>query len=307
MATVYHAVDSRLDRTVALKVMHPQLAEDEEFVSRFIREAKSAARLSHPNVVAVYDQGADDGTVFLAMEHVAGRTLRDLLREQRPAQRPPGAGGHGAGARRARRRPPRRHRPPRRQARERPARRRRARQGRRLRPRPGRVRRHQPHLGHRCPDGHGRLPLPRAGRARRRRPALRRLRRRHPAVRDAHRRQALRRRDRDPGRLPARPRRRAGPVLDGARPAGGAGRAGGAGHQPRPRRPPRRRPPLPRRARPGAPGLSDTELDTAGRATLPRARAERTGPHLGGVDSRAPARPRPVRLVAATPVRCAAR
>jgi eukaryotic-like serine/threonine-protein kinase len=81
MATVYEAVDSRLDRTIALKVMHPGLAEDEEFVSRFIREAKSAARLSHPNVVAVYDQGADDGHVFLAMEHVRGRTLRDLLRE----------------------------------------------------------------------------------------------------------------------------------------------------------------------------------------------------------------------------------
>lgn len=82
MATVYLALDRRLDRTVAVKVMHPQLAEDEEFVSRFIREAKSAARLSHPNVVAVYDQGADDGTVFLAMEHVAGRTLRDLMREK---------------------------------------------------------------------------------------------------------------------------------------------------------------------------------------------------------------------------------
>jgi beta-lactam-binding protein with PASTA domain len=81
MATVYEAVDSRLDRTVALKVMHPGLAEDDEFVSRFIREAKSAARLSHPNVVAVFDQGADDGHVFLAMEYVPGRTLRDLLNE----------------------------------------------------------------------------------------------------------------------------------------------------------------------------------------------------------------------------------
>lgn len=82
MATVYEAVDSRLDRPVALKVMHRSLAEDEEFVSRFIREAKSAARLSHPNVVAVFDQGADDGHVFLAMELVNGRTLRDLLRER---------------------------------------------------------------------------------------------------------------------------------------------------------------------------------------------------------------------------------
>ena len=81
MATVYEAHDNRLDRTIALKVMHPSLADDEEFVSRFIREAHSAARLSHPNVVAVYDQGADQGHVFLAMELVRGRTLRDLIRE----------------------------------------------------------------------------------------------------------------------------------------------------------------------------------------------------------------------------------
>ena len=82
MATVYEAHDTRLDRMVALKVMHPSLADDDEFVSRFIREAHSAARLSHPNVVAVYDQGADQGHVFLAMELVRGRTLRDLIRER---------------------------------------------------------------------------------------------------------------------------------------------------------------------------------------------------------------------------------
>ncbi len=82
MATVYEAHDSRLDRTIALKVMHASLADDEEFVSRFIREAHAAARLSHPNVVAVYDQGADQGHVFLAMELVRGRTLRDLIRER---------------------------------------------------------------------------------------------------------------------------------------------------------------------------------------------------------------------------------
>ena len=82
MATVYEAHDNRLDRTIALKVMHPSLADDEEFVSRFIREAHSAARLSHPNVVAVYDQGADQGHVFLAMELVRGRTLRDLIRAE---------------------------------------------------------------------------------------------------------------------------------------------------------------------------------------------------------------------------------
>jgi serine/threonine-protein kinase len=83
MASVYLAVDTRLDRTVAVKAMHAGLAADESFRSRFIREAKSAARLSHPNVVAVYDQGTDGDTVFLAMEHVEGRTLRDLLRQRR--------------------------------------------------------------------------------------------------------------------------------------------------------------------------------------------------------------------------------
>jgi serine/threonine-protein kinase len=80
MATVYRALDVRLDRLVAIKVMHQLFADDDEFVARFIREAKSAARLSHPNVVAVFDQGDDNGHVFLAMEYVPGRTLRDLLR-----------------------------------------------------------------------------------------------------------------------------------------------------------------------------------------------------------------------------------
>ncbi|AWI28021.1 Stk1 family PASTA domain-containing Ser/Thr kinase [Streptomyces sp. ICN441] len=87
MATVYRAVDTRLDRLVALKVMHPALAADASFVERFIREAKSVARLSHPNVVGVYDQGAQGAYVYLAMEYVAGCTLRDVLRE-RGALRP---------------------------------------------------------------------------------------------------------------------------------------------------------------------------------------------------------------------------
>ncbi|MGW1894790.1 Stk1 family PASTA domain-containing Ser/Thr kinase [Streptomyces sp. NPDC002004] len=87
MATVYRAVDTRLDRVLALKVMHPTLAADASFVDRFIREAKSVARLSHPNVVGVYDQGTDGAYVYLAMEYVAGCTLRDVLRE-RGALRP---------------------------------------------------------------------------------------------------------------------------------------------------------------------------------------------------------------------------
>jgi len=82
MATVYEATDLRLDRTVALKVMHASLAEDSDFVSRFQREAKSAARLTDPHVVAVYDQGEDGDLIYLAMEFVPGRTVRDVLRER---------------------------------------------------------------------------------------------------------------------------------------------------------------------------------------------------------------------------------
>ncbi|GEB52303.1 Stk1 family PASTA domain-containing Ser/Thr kinase [Streptomyces cacaoi] len=82
MATVYRATDTRLDRVLALKVMHPSLATDDAFVARFIREAKSAARLAHPNVVGVFDQGTDGTYVYLAMEYVSGCTLRDVLRDR---------------------------------------------------------------------------------------------------------------------------------------------------------------------------------------------------------------------------------
>jgi eukaryotic-like serine/threonine-protein kinase len=84
MATVYLGTDTRLDRVVAVKVMRAALAEDPEFVERFTREARAAARLSSPDVVAVFDQGKDaaTGTAYLVMEHVPGRTVRDLLHEQ---------------------------------------------------------------------------------------------------------------------------------------------------------------------------------------------------------------------------------
>ncbi|MFF7979111.1 Stk1 family PASTA domain-containing Ser/Thr kinase [Streptomyces sp. NPDC007901] len=82
MATVYRALDVRLDRVLALKVMHPALAVDGSFVERFIREAKSVARLAHPNVVQVFDQGTDGTYVYLAMEYIAGCTLRDVVRER---------------------------------------------------------------------------------------------------------------------------------------------------------------------------------------------------------------------------------
>lgn len=85
MATIYVALDTRLDRKVAVKIMHPHLASDEKFVNRFIREAKAAAALSHPNVVTVQDQGWNQSgipAVFLVMELVEGHTLRDYLLEQ---------------------------------------------------------------------------------------------------------------------------------------------------------------------------------------------------------------------------------
>ena len=79
MAQVWEAHDEILDRAVAVKVLHPHLAEDTAFLERFRREAVAAARLSHPNVVAVYDTGLDDGVAFIVMELVRGETLRELL------------------------------------------------------------------------------------------------------------------------------------------------------------------------------------------------------------------------------------
>ncbi len=81
MATVYLATDLRLDRRVAVKVMHPHLADDDQFKERFIQEARSAARLAHPNVVNVFDQGQEAETAYLVMEYLPGITLRDLLQE----------------------------------------------------------------------------------------------------------------------------------------------------------------------------------------------------------------------------------
>ncbi|WP_020657739.1 Stk1 family PASTA domain-containing Ser/Thr kinase [Amycolatopsis benzoatilytica] len=88
MSAVYRGVDTRLDRAVAIKIMDPRFADDRSFVDRFVREARSAAQLHHPNVVAVHDQGfdtpagQDSGLAFLVMELVDGGTLRDLLEEQ---------------------------------------------------------------------------------------------------------------------------------------------------------------------------------------------------------------------------------
>ena len=84
MASIYSAVDTRLDRKVAVKIMHPHLAQDEAFVNRFIREAKAAAALTHPNAVSVQDQGWNTNgvpAVFIVMEMVEGHTLREYLDE----------------------------------------------------------------------------------------------------------------------------------------------------------------------------------------------------------------------------------
>ena len=81
MATVYLATDLRLERRVAIKIMHGHLADDSQFKERFIQEARSAARLAHPNVVNVFDQGQDSDMAYLVMEYLPGITLRDLLQD----------------------------------------------------------------------------------------------------------------------------------------------------------------------------------------------------------------------------------
>jgi serine/threonine-protein kinase len=84
MADVFLAEDQQLGRKVALKLLHRRFSEDPAFVERFRREARSAAGLQHPNVVGVYDRGAFDGTYYIAMEYVPGRSLKQLIREEAP-------------------------------------------------------------------------------------------------------------------------------------------------------------------------------------------------------------------------------
>src|ERR1700733_4021830 len=81
MADVYLAEDQLLGRQVAVKLLQHRFAEDQEFVERFRREASSAAGLSHPNVVAIFDRGEWDGTYYIAMEYLPGRSLKAIARE----------------------------------------------------------------------------------------------------------------------------------------------------------------------------------------------------------------------------------
>ena len=220
MATVYRGIDTRLTRTVAVKIMHVGLGDDVEFARKFDREARAAARLSHPNVVSVFDQGADavDGNVvrpYIVMEYVEGQTLRDVVNAHAPLDPLAGPRPARARRRRARRRPRRRARAPRRQARERPARRPRPGQGRRLRPGQG-DQLADPDRDPGPADRHRLLPAARAGDLRSRRRPQRRLQRRRRALRAAHRAQAAQRRHPDPGRVRPRPQRR--PAALDARP-----------------------------------------------------------------------------------------
>src|SRR5215212_8771760 len=80
MSTVYRAFDETLERQVAIKMLHADMSDDESSLERFRREARSAARLSHPHVVTVIDAGEEDGRPFIVFEYVEGETLKDCIR-----------------------------------------------------------------------------------------------------------------------------------------------------------------------------------------------------------------------------------
>src|ERR671925_1864689 len=85
MANVYLAEDEELGRRVAIKILNDRYANDDAFIERFRREAKSAAGLSHPNIVSIYDRGEAEGTYYIAMEYLEGRSLKELIMARGPA------------------------------------------------------------------------------------------------------------------------------------------------------------------------------------------------------------------------------
>ena len=283
MAEVHAGHDTRLGRTVAIKMLRSDLARDPAFLARFRREAQSAAGLNHPAIVAVYDSGEDSAVEsggarvavpYIVMELVEGRTLREVLNEQTamdPGEAACADRGHPGGTGLQ---PPDGHRPPRHQAGQRDAHRPRRRQGDGLRHRPCRGR----HRGHDDPDAVGRrygaVPLPRAGAGHHRGRPLRPLLHRLPALRAAHRPDAVRRRLPGVHRLPARRRAAAAPVAAPSRdqPRPGCGRAARAGQGPRGPLP-GRRDVRGRRRRPPAPATR-----SARRRGAPRRAARQPGP-----------------------------
>src|SRR5919199_5315952 len=81
MANVYLAEDQELGRRVAIKILNERHANDDQFVERFRREAKNAAALSHPNIVSIFDRGEAEGTYYIAMEYLEGKTLKEIITE----------------------------------------------------------------------------------------------------------------------------------------------------------------------------------------------------------------------------------
>ena len=219
MADVWLAEDQELGRKVAVKILHERYANDEQFVERFRREATHAAGLSHPNIVSIFDRGEADGSYFIVMEYVEGRTLKELIVTRGPCPVPVAISYVAAGARRAPLRAPQRDRPPRHQAAQRDRRPRGARQGRRLR---HRARRREPDDRGRLDHRHRAVPLARAGARRAGRRELRPLLDRDRALRAAHRHGAVHRRDagrdRDEAPLPGARRALGGCARDSARP-----------------------------------------------------------------------------------------
>ena len=209
MGEVYRGVDTVLDRTVAIKVLLPQFARDANFVDRFRREAQAAARLNHPNLVGIYDSGADGETQFIVMEFIQGRTLDDFMSSGGRLHRAARRRGGREDLRRARVRARRRRDPPGHQAGERHGHAQGRGQGHGLRHRA-----HRRGTADRAADvggpGHRRLHLARAGAGPARRRPQRHLLAGRRAVRDADGTPAVHR------RLPGRRRVQAGERIAGA-------------------------------------------------------------------------------------------
>ena len=219
MGIVYRAVQLDLDRVVALKVIAPELLDDDDVRARFLTEARAAASVDHPNVIPVHAAGEDDGIAYIAMRFVAGDDLRSLVRYGGPFD-PAGRGGdRRAGRRRAGRDPPGRVRAPRRQAGEPAGRPRQPRLSDRLRAGEGRVHPHR-RDAHRSVGRDARLRVAGADPRRADRRARRCVRaRRRPALR-AHRPRAVRARGRRGEVVGAVVRAAAGAVGGPARAAG---------------------------------------------------------------------------------------